>query len=234
MSSDKSILNISEVFSKIGEKDDKGKKKLYVELESGQKVNLTKNLIRLHALGGNYTCSECGCNGTHLQRHLFIDNTKKTNTPQYTEVWRMMTWSNAGQCISYLNIDHIIPKSKGGTYEFDNIRVTCEYCNSRRQNFCTPELLDAIKQNWFNNRKFIVECLKEFIKSSIKKWTKQWTRRLKHFFVIFDSKFHSKVFKKTLNPSQLVEIVNTCFLSINFQHSIDEQFFLSRVELLSR
>lgn len=229
----KSILNISDVFSKIGERDAKGKKKLYVELPSGQKVNLSKNLFRLHALGGNFTCSECGCNGTHLQRHLFLDNTKNSKTPQYTEVWRMMTWSNAGQCVSYLNIDHIIPKSKGGTYELDNIRVTCEYCNTHRRNHCSASIIEQIKNTWYANRKFVVNCLKEFITSTIKQWTKEWTKKLKKLILAFDQKFYSNVSKKTISPSKLVKIANKSLQDFNIGTSINQEFFLNRVNLLT-
>jgi len=32
----------------------------------------------------------------------------------------------------YLSIDHIVPKSKGGTHERSNLRVLCTDCNTKR------------------------------------------------------------------------------------------------------
>ena len=125
----KTILNISDVFSKIQVNRHGQIIESHVTLDSGQVVPLSKNLKRLFALG-DLTCSECGCCGTHLQQHFQSHPIGKADV----EVWRIMTWSKAGNRISFLNLDHIIPQSHGGTWDNENLRITCEYCNVTRGN----------------------------------------------------------------------------------------------------
>lgn len=31
----------------------------------------------------------------------------------------------------YPNIEHVIPRAKGGTHTWDNVKVACRYCNVR-------------------------------------------------------------------------------------------------------
>lgn len=47
---------------------------------------------------------------------------------------------------SILSRDHIIPKSLGGSYNINNIRLMCQQCNSKRGTaFTLTEAIDAIK-----------------------------------------------------------------------------------------
>ena len=51
---------------------------------------------------------------------------------------------------SYMTVDHIIPKSKGGTRNYSNIRPMCEKCNRLRGTIDTRYYLDyksAITKN---------------------------------------------------------------------------------------
>lgn len=55
---------------------------------------------------------------------------------------------------TYMTIDHIIPKSKGGTRKYCNIRPMCERCNRNRGTIDTRYYLDyksAIKKE-FNSK----------------------------------------------------------------------------------
>jgi len=40
----------------------------------------------------------------------------------------------------YLGIDHIVPRSRGGTNERKNLRVLCTYCNSKKGARLTGEI----------------------------------------------------------------------------------------------
>lgn len=63
---------------------------------------------------GNYTCAICGIKG-------FERKFSRGGYGHYTDVRNV-----------YLSIDHIIPRSKGGTGERENLRVLCTICNSRK------------------------------------------------------------------------------------------------------
>ena len=56
----------------------------------------------------NYTCQICGKKVKGIDSQTYDDDSH--------------------------NIDHIIPKSKGGTDSYDNLRVLCRKCNLSRHN----------------------------------------------------------------------------------------------------
>ena len=52
---------------------------------------------------------------------------------------------------SYMTVDHIVPKSLGGTDNIDNLRPLCRDCNNKRGNAAIEDLL-AYKDStghWF-------------------------------------------------------------------------------------
>jgi 5-methylcytosine-specific restriction endonuclease McrA len=62
----------------------------------------------------NFTCADCGVEG--YERRF-----PKGGYGHYT-----------GEPGVFLSIDHIIPKSRGGTHERENLRVLCTRCNTRK------------------------------------------------------------------------------------------------------
>lgn len=62
----------------------------------------------------NYTCATCGVVG--FQRRF-----PKGGYGHYTETPGV-----------FLSIDHISPKSRGGTNDRENLRVLCTICNTRK------------------------------------------------------------------------------------------------------
>lgn len=70
-------------------------------------------------------CQLCGCEvvpGSDLYR---VATTREVGSP-YLPVMP------AGHYRRMLTLDHIVPRSKGGAHDVDNLRVTCMSCNSTR------------------------------------------------------------------------------------------------------
>lgn len=68
----------------------------------------------------NFTCEECGIVGWEVK---YGGSTYCYPTP-VDRVW--------------LSIDHIIPKSKGGTGERSNLRCICTRCNTKKGSKILP------------------------------------------------------------------------------------------------
>lgn len=43
-------------------------------------------------------------------------------------------------------VDHIIPISRGGTYDMDNLQAACYECNQMKYNFLPDDMLDRIAE----------------------------------------------------------------------------------------
>jgi len=47
-------------------------------------------------------------------------------------------WCQDNFLFDQLNLDHLIPKSKGGSNSLENLRLTCYHCNNSRGNSLFP------------------------------------------------------------------------------------------------
>lgn len=69
-------------------------------------------------------CRYCGCNLHRITRH----NRKLDFIPQ-------SSWSRR------LTLDHLVPKSKGGTNRLTNLGLACATCNSRKGSMSEQEFM---------------------------------------------------------------------------------------------
>lgn len=65
----------------------------------------------------NYTCAQCG---DHIPDTPEISAARRTGG----DLWGMVG--------NHMTVDHIKPKSQGGTYSFKNLRAMCYICNNMR------------------------------------------------------------------------------------------------------
>lgn len=67
------------------------------------------------------------------------------NTPSRSERYKRLILQRdnytCAYCGGYGNtIDHIIPQSRGGSWEWDNVIAACHSCNSKKEDFLLTEL----------------------------------------------------------------------------------------------
>jgi len=90
------------------------------------KAGVPGALRRLVMREGGYRCCDCGIVGYEKRFP------KGNGYGFYTSIPEV-----------YLSIDHIIPRSKGGSNERANLRILCTVCNTRKGVRLLPELQGA-------------------------------------------------------------------------------------------
>lgn len=96
-------------------------------------------------------CGICGAKATHVSLVTLKHNNKKS--------FRFFTIKDKKEMI--FNIDHIIPVSKGGSNDIDNLQITCKDCNSLKSNKLPNEITD------------FVESIKPFLINNVSNKTKE-------------------------------------------------------------
>jgi hypothetical protein len=63
-----------------------------------------------------------------------------------------MTWGNNGE-VREASVEHLVPVSKGGTYDWVNIIITCRGCNNSRG---TKDWIDFVTKNKFPKSEWLI------------------------------------------------------------------------------
>jgi hypothetical protein len=121
------ILNRRPKLVDIIEIDDKGIIYFYVEK---YKIKLSgKKKYRLFSRGGGICCAGCGIKPTH---YWVEENTTAAGEVSHT----LNLYGNHPEKGEVMfNIDHIQPKSLGGSNSIDNMQIMCEICNTQKGNY---------------------------------------------------------------------------------------------------
>lgn len=214
----KTVLAISDVFSRIPTKKPS---KCIVTLDSGQRVPVTPSLVRifsLHAIHNHaLECSICGCMATHLQQdfQLQADGTER-------EIWQLKAYSKESQRQVYLNVDHILPRSMGGTLEPLNMRIACSRCNVKRgsslEGIEFPEHIQ-VHSTFFNLQKTIEYLIKNYATK-----VKKFNVRIVHFKNYINNFLiaRSQSYRRTTDRTIFRKAVSCGLIQIGFTFAIDE------------
>lgn len=84
---------------------------------------VSTSMVRRVMSEGKFTCEICGIVG-------YEKRFPKGGYGNYTDIPGV-----------YLSIDHVFPKSKGGTNERSNLRILCTLCNTKKGVSCVQSLV---------------------------------------------------------------------------------------------
>lgn len=135
------IFGIQDVIQHVGHRQS-----FYV---NGQKYKVRMNNERMKLLARSQTCACCGVQGS------FFWLEKNGSNPAHFNLYG----ERYDGTLVMLTKDHIIPRSKGGKTEQDNLQVLCYDCNYQKQNQ-EISLEDLLVQRCIND-----EELRKFLES---------------------------------------------------------------------
>ena len=78
---------------------------------------VSRGIVDALMLAAGYRCAECGVAGRRVRR-------------KFSKRWRLSFPTTIPDV--FLSVDHVTPRSRGGTQRPDNLRILCTLCNSRR------------------------------------------------------------------------------------------------------
>ena len=167
----KTIFSIEDIFARIeaGQKRFRINNKIVIKLDS----KYLKRLYMLYKISGKneIRCPFCGTKASHFRLVQDIAQTNATN--YYFHLYGFSKTKNKTVYMPF-NIDHILPKSKGGQNIISNFQATCHTCNFNKGAAIQTNIETIIKNNKQQQFEFLkTNIAEEFIKSFLKHSSKQ-------------------------------------------------------------
>ncbi len=125
----KTIFSIEDIFARIkaGQKRFRINDKIVVKLD----LKYLKRLYMLYKISGKneIRCPFCGTKASHFR---LVRDIAQTNAVNY--YFHLYGFSKTKNKTVYMpfNIDHILPKLKGGGNVISNLQATCLACNTKK------------------------------------------------------------------------------------------------------
>lgn len=163
----KTIFSIEDIFARIkaGQKRFRINDKIVVKLDS----KYLKRLYMLYKISGKneIRCPLCGTKASHFRLVQDIAQTNATN--YYFHLYGFSKTKN-GTVYMPFNIDHILPKSKGGWNIISNFQATCHTCNIKKGANIETNIEDMQQQQFeFLKANAAEGFFQSFLKHSSKK-----------------------------------------------------------------
>lgn len=163
----KTIFSIEDIFARIkaGQKRFRINDKIVVKLDS----KYLKRLYMLYKISGKneIRCPFCGTKASHFRLVQDIAQTNATN--YYFHLYGFSKTKN-GTVYMPFNIDHILPKSKGGWNIISNFQATCHTCNIKKGANIETNIEDMQQQQFeFLKANAAEGFFQSFLKHSSKK-----------------------------------------------------------------
>ncbi len=98
-------------------------------------IRLTSWRYKVYAQKG-VTCVTCGLKATHFALERDRIKSERAQKTPFDNVypWHLNLYAQKDDKEILMTIDHIIPKSKGGTNDMANLQPMCCHCNVKKGN----------------------------------------------------------------------------------------------------